>query len=188
MTVLNYISRRIGLLVLTSLLIFQTASAQRTQSGQSSLRVSSLYNGLSVGAEAFYEQYALGGYWTVGASGNHYMAALSTGNTLDYIHALAEGGYLFRIAGTRSRSLSLYAGSGILAGIEILDPLSSLPGYLVLTQHRYSFLYGLYGQGALEWFLSGRFALVLQASAPLTFGSGVSAFSGNVGIGMKLNL
>lgn len=188
MAVLNNIFRRIGLLVLTSLLIFQTASAQRTQSGQSSLRVSSLYNGLSAGAEAFYEQYTLSGYWTVGAQGNHYRAGLSTGDTLDYIHALAEGGYLFRLAGARNRSFSFYAGGGVLAGIEILDPLSSLPGYITLSSKRYSFLYGLYPEIVLEWFLSTRFALTLQASAPVTFGSGISAIHGNIGLGMKFNL
>lgn len=188
MAVLNNIFRRIGLLVLTSLLIFQTASAQRTQSGQSSLRVSSLYNGLSAGAEAFYEQYTLSGYWTVGAQGNHYRAGLSTGDTLDYIHALAEGGYLFRLTGARNRSFSFYAGGGILAGIEILDPLSSLPGYITLSSKRYSFLYGLYPEIVLEWFLSTRFALTLQASAPVTFGSGISAIHGNIGLGMKFNL
>ena len=185
---LRHIIRRIGLAVLTSLLILPTASAQRTQSGQSSLRASLLFNGLSVGAEAFYEQYTLGGYWTVGASGNHYMAGLSTGDTLDYVHAVAEGGYLFRLAGTRSRGLSLYSGGGILAGVEVIDPLSALPGHIVLSSAKYAFLYGLYAQAALEWFLSRRLALFLEASAPVTFGSGVSAINWNVGIGVKLNL
>ena len=185
---LKHIIRRIGLAVLTSLLILPTASAQRTQSGQSSLRASLLFNGLSVGAEAFYEQYTLGGYWTVGASGNHYMAGLSTGDTLDYIHALAEGGYLFRLAGTRSRSLSFYTGGGLLAGVEVLDPLSALPGHIVFPSSKYAFLYGMYAQAAVEWFISRRLAIVLEASAPVTFGSGVSVVYWNVGMGVKLNL
>ena len=185
---LKHIIRRIGLAVLTSLLILPTASAQRTQSGQSSLRASLLFNGLSVGAEAFYEQYTLGGYWTVGASGNHYMAGLSTGDTLDYIHALAEGGYLFRLAGTRSRSLSFYTGGGLLAGVEVLDPLSALPGHIVFPSSKYAFLYGMYAQAAVEWFISRRLAIVLEASAPVTFGSGVSVVNWNVGMGVKLNL
>lgn len=185
---LKHIIRRIGLAVLTSLLILPTASAQRTQSGQSSLRASLLFNGLSVGAEAFYEQYTLGGYWTVGACGNHYMAGISTGDTLDYVHALAEGGYLFRLAGTRSRSLSLYSGGGLLAGVEVLDPLSALPGYIVFPSSKYAFLYGLYAQAAVEWFISRKLAVVLEASAPVTFGSGVSVMNWNLGIGVKLNL
>lgn len=185
---LKHIIRCIGLAVLTSLLFLPTASAQRTQSGQSSLRASLLYNGLSVGAEAFYEQYTLGGYWTVGGSGNHYMAGLSSGNTLDYLHALAQGGYMFRLAGTRSRNLSFYTGGGVLAGVEVLDPLASLPGHIILPNAKYAFLYGLYGQAAVELFVSGRLAIALTASAPASFGSGVAVVNWNVGVGMKLNL
>lgn len=178
----------IALTFLASLLVIHTASAQRTQSGQPSLRVSSLYNGLSVGAEAFYEQYSLSGYWQTGVSGNHYNAELSTGDRLDYLHLLAQGGYLWRLAGTRSRSLSLYAGGGILAGVELLDPWSTLPGHIVLSQKKTSFLYGMYAQGMLEWFVARKVALLLQASAPVTFGSGIRTLNGNIGLGVKINL
>lgn len=178
----------IALSVLASLLVIQTASAQRTQSGQSSLQVSSLYNGLSAGAEVFYEQYTLSGYWQAGVSGNLYKALLSTGDTLDYLHALAQGGYLFRLAGTRSRSLSLYAGGGILAGVEMLDPLSTLPSHITLSQAQNAFIYGMYAQGALEWFVARKVALLLRASAPVTFGSGIRTLGGNIGLGVKINL
>ena len=178
----------IGLTILTSLLFITTASAQRTQSGQPSLRVSSLYNGLFVGAEAFYEQYTLSGYWQTGVSGNLYKANLSSGDTLDYLHVIAEGGFLFRLAGTRSRSLNLYAGGGALAGVELLDPFSSLPEHIALSQKQIAFIYGVYAQGVLEWFVARKFAILLQASSPLTFGSGIRVVNGNVGIGLKLNL
>ena len=178
----------IGLTILTSLLFMSTASAQRTQSGQPSLRVSSLYNGLSVGAEAFYEQYTLTGYWQSGVSGNLYKASLSSGDTLDYLHVLAQGGYLFRLAGTRSRSLSLYAGGGALAGVELLDPFNSLPGHIALSQKPATFIYGVYAHGVLEWFVARKFAILLQASSPVTFGSGIRTLNGNIGLGLKLNL
>jgi len=178
----------IGLTILTSLLFITTASAQRTQSGQPSLRVSSLYNGLFVGAEAFYEQYTLSGYCQTGVSGNLYKAKLSSGDTLDYLHVIAEGGFLFRLAGTRSRSLNLYAGGGALAGVEMLDPFNSLPEHIALSQKQTAFIYGVYAQGVLEWFVARKFAILLQASSPITFGSGIRIVNGNVGIGLKLNL
>ena len=107
---------------------------------------------------------------------------------MDYVHALAEGGYLFRLAGTRSRSLSLYAGGGVLIGVEALDPFSSLPGNIVLGRAKYSFLYGVYAQGAMEWFVGRKLAVMLQASAPVTIGSAIGWMHWSVGLGLKLNL
>ena len=178
----------IVLTLLTSLLVYTTASAQRTMSGQPSLRVSSLYNGRSVGAEAFFEQYTLSGYWQAGLQGNLYNAALSTGHTLDYLHALAQGGYHFRLAGTRSRSLNLYTGCGVLAGVEALDPWGSLPEYVNIGRNRCTFVYGPYASAVLEWFVAPRFAFVLQAEVPLTFGSTIGVFNWNAGLGRKWNL
>ena len=185
---MNRKTAHIFLILLTSLLYCTTASAQRTMSGQPSLRVSSLYNGLFVGAEAFYEQYTLSGYWQTGVSGNLYKAKLSSGDTLDYLHVIAEGGFLFRLAGTRSRSLNLYAGGGALAGVEMLDPFNFLPEHIALSQKQTAFIYGVYAQGVLEWFVARKFAILLQASSPITFGSSIRIVNGNVGIGLKLNL
>lgn len=181
-------SIHILLTLLTSLLYLTTASAQRTMSGQKSLRVSLLYNGLSVGAEAFYEPYTLTGFWQAGVQGNLYKAGLSTAHSLDYVHALAQGGYQFRLAGTRSRSLNLYAGGGALVGVEILDAWRRLPYYLDLGKSRYAFIYGLYSSAMLEWFVSRQWALVLHAGLPVTFGSAIGALHWNVGIGLKWNL
>ena len=177
-----------ALTILTSLLFFQTASAQRTQSYQSSLRVSSLYNGTSVGAEAFYEMYTLNGYWQAGLQGSQYRGLLSNGNSLEYMHALAQGGYLFRLVGTRSRSLSLYGGAGVQLGVEILDVWHRLPRYMDIDRSRYGFIYGLYGSAVLEWFVAKRFAILLQGQVPVSFGSAMGAVRWNAGIGLKWNL
>lgn len=107
---------------------------------------------------------------------------------MDYVHALAVGGYLFRLAGTRSRSLSLYAGGGVLTGLEALDPFTSLPGNIVLGRTKYSFLYGVYAQGAMEWFVGRKLAVVLQASTPVTIGSAIGWMHWSIGLGLKLNL
>lgn len=176
------------LTLLTSLLLYTTASAQRTMSGQPSLRVSSLYNGRSVGAEAFFEQYTLSGYWLAGIQGNLYNASLSTGHKLEYVHALAQGGYMFRLAGSRNRSLSFYAGAGAVAGVEVLDPWRTLPDYVDVGGGKYAFIYGPFAAGALELFVAPRIAVVLQASLPLTFGSRIGVVNWNAGLGLKWNL
>ena len=95
---------------------------------------------------------------------------------------------MFRLAGTRSRSLSLYAGGGALAGVELLDPLGSLPGYVRLSMPASSFLYGLYAQAAVEWFVTTRLALQLQGAVPVSLGSSVRTVNASVGLGLKLNL
>ena len=176
------------LVILTSLHFYSTASAQRTMSGQPSLRVSSTYNGRSAGAEAFFEMYTLSGYWQSGIQGNLYNVVLSTGNSIDYLQALAQGGYMFRLASTRSRSLNLYAGGGINAGVEVLDIWNSLPTYMDLGRSRYGFIYGFYGSSVLEWFLSKRFAIILQAGIPVSFRSAVQTVKWNIGVGLKWNL
>ena len=178
----------IVLTVLTSLLLYNPASAQRTMSGQPSLRVSSLYNGRFVGAEAFYEQYTLNGYWQTGIQGNIYKANLSSGHLLEYLHALVQGGYSFRIIGTRNRSLNLYVCVGAQAGVEVLDVWRSLPSYISLGKGRYTFIYGLYGVSILECFVSKHLALLLEAGVPITFGSAIGAVNWNVGLGFKWNL
>ncbi len=189
--------------MLVTLAFSATASAQRTMSGQPSLRVSALYNGQSAGAEAFFEQYTLSGYWQAGVQGNLYRVGLvaadgnggrntsgpdGNGLQMDYAHVLAQGGYLFRLTGTRSRSLSLYAGGGVLAGAEVLDPWRALPGNVDLSRERYAFVYGAYGSAVLEWFFGRKVAVLLQAGAPLTFGSAVTVVRWNVGLGLKWNL
>lgn len=189
--------------MLITLAFSATASAQRTMSGQPSLRVSALYNGQSAGAEAFFEQYTLSGYWQAGVQGNLYRVGLvaadgnggrntsgpdGNGLQMDYAHVLAQGGYLFRLTGTRSRSLSLYAGGGVLAGAEVLDPWRALPGNVDLSRERYAFVYGAYGSAVLEWFFGRKVAVLLQAGAPLTFGSAVTVVRWNVGLGLKWNL
>ena len=96
----------------------EPASAQRTASGQNSLAISALLPGKSVGAEVFFQQYTLNGYWEAGLYGADFSAPLSIGENLRYWDASARGGYQFRIAATRGRWLNWYLGGGIQAGIR----------------------------------------------------------------------
>jgi len=84
--------------------------------------------------------------------------------------------------------LNFYAGGGVQAGAEFLDPWKGLPDYVDIGKNNCNFLYGLYGSGVLEWFAAPRFALTLQAALPITFSSVISPINWNVGLGLKWNL
>ena len=168
-----------------SLIPFHPASAQRTSSGQSSISISCTYNGTSVGAEAFYQQYTLNGFWEAGIMGADYSAPLRGYGALRYDDLSAAGGYAFRLLATRSRGINWYAGAGAFAGIEYLDPLHRLPSYLDLGRKQLSFLYGVYARTTLEIFLGMRVALLVQATLPVNFSSSVSHWHYGVGGGIK---
>lgn len=161
------------------------ASAQRTMSGQSSLTVSGVYTGTSAGVEAFYSQYTLGGFWEVGLMGCDYLTTLSTGHILRYDDAIVAGGYMFRLAGTRSRGFNLYTGAGAFAGVEVLDPLRRIPSYIDLGHAHIGFQYGIYAQAMTEIFLAKRLTLVVNGRLPVNFSSPVKNIHWQAGIGLK---
>ena len=163
----------------------EQASAQRTASGQNSLAISALLHGKSVGAEAFFQQYTLNGYWEAGLYGADFSAPLSIGGDLRYWDLLAKGGYQFRVAATRGRGVNWHLGGGILTGIEYLDPLRALPSYYDLGRNKVSFQYGLYARTVLEIFLGMRVAILLSGELPVSFGTCVSHFHPNAGLGLK---
>ena len=183
---MNYKTR----IIFTALLVIFTAhyaSAQRTMSGQSSLRASSLFNGRSVCAEAFYERYTLGGYWDAGVTTNNF--ALPVGNlSVKVADLTAAGGYMHRLAATRSRSLNLYAGGGILAGAELVDPLKEIPDYISSGAKAVDFIYGIYARLCAEWFWSQRVGMVFHGSVPMVFNSYGSVLRWDVGAGIKIVL
>ena len=179
---------KIGSLALLFTLSFYSASAQRTMSGQSSLGVSARYNGTSVGAEAFYAQYTLGGWWETGVEGQLYNCVLSTGQILPYIDAYAKGGYQFRLAASRSRNIGLYAGGGAFVGIECMDPNNNLPSYISIGIPRWQFLYGVYGKLVTEFFVGKKVALTLDAELPVNFSSKLANLHWSVGAGIKVLL
>ena len=164
------------------------ASAQRTMSRQSSLCISAQYNGTSVCADAFYCQYTLMGFWQAGVEGKHYLANISTGDTLDYIHTVASSGYMCRVAGTRNRVLNLYMGGRIFMGIEMTDPWNNLPEYLDTGLADYRFLYGLTPAILMEIFMSTHCAFTFGASLPVNFSSPISNVHYEAGIGFKVLL
>lgn len=162
-----------------------TASAQRTMSGQGSLTVSGAFTGTSVGAGAFYAQYTLGGFWETGLTGCDYVGRVSTGHRLRYDDVAVAGGYLFRLAATRSRSLNVYAGGGAFMGVELVDPMNGLPAYLDLGVKKVGVLYGVYASAQSEIFVGRRLALVVGGRLPVNFSSRIAHFHWQVGLGLR---
>lgn len=166
-----------------------TASAQRTVSGQSSVALSALYGGASVGAEAFFQQYTPGGFWEAGATGTVRRTPLSMpaeSLVLESAQMAAAGGYHWRLAATRDRVLNWYAGAGAFAGVEWMDPFRRLPDYVELGVEEFRFLYGVYAGTTLEVFLGRRVALLVRGGVPVNFTSVTGYVHWQAGLGLKI--
>lgn len=156
--------------------------------GRSTLSIAAKLHDTSFGAEAFYGQYVLAGYWEAGVMADYYRATLTSGGTLEYDHLAVAGDFMFRLASNRFRSLSIYTGAGVFAGLETLDPFHRLPDYLELPVPGKNFLYGIYGKASAELYLGTRFAFTLAASVPMTFSSKLGWLRWNAGAGVKIIL
>lgn len=133
-------------------------------------------------------RYLLDGFWNVSASGVSSALQLSTGDRLGLITLRAEGGYLHRIASTRSRGLNLYAGGNAFIGYEVYDPWDRLPANINTGLGTGAFIYGIRPRLEAEVFITKRLAIVISGSAPLTFGSVSSWLRGDAGVGLRVNI
>ena len=190
MTKRAVIREAIKLALIGAVLVFAyiPASAQRTISGQSTLALSAYFTGTSVGAEAFYQQYTLGGFWESGIFSTSNLHPLSSGDRLLNLYIAGAGGYQWRLAATRSRSVDWYAGAGAFMGVEWLDPLRELPSHIDLGVSEIRFLYGIYAKTVLELFVAPRFAIVLQGAVPVNFSSVTGYVHWQAGLGFKFML
>lgn len=165
-----------------------SAWAQRTMQGQSFLSADCLSDFDRLGAKIAFGQYTLGGFWETGANAHFYDAVTNTGYSLEYMHTYASGGYMFRLAQTRKRSINLYTGGGVFFGCEILDPLGKLPREIVFNGNRSEFLYGIYAGLSSEFFVTERLSLLIDAFVPLNFSSRIRLLNYDVGLGLKVML
>ena len=172
------------------ILVFSTVNAhgQRTMKGQSALEIGASYNGMSAGVAVDYSQYSLNGFWYVGVCGNDYYGLYADQKQMRYDHICSYGGFLFRLAGTRSRCVNLYGGGEIFIGLELTDPFGELPVQLGAGTEHYRFLYGIAPKILSEFFVSSRFAFTVFGSIPINFSSGYSNFNYNVGAGFRIML
>ena len=157
-------------------------------SGQSSLCLQSSWTGSSFGAEAFFSQYTLGGFWETGLSAKQYKKDTSAGVDIASLNIAASGNYLFRLVGTRSRSVNLYGGAGAFLGYEAIDPMHRLPSTIQTNLQNGYFLYGLQAKLVAEFFISKSFAFTLNGCVPINFSSPMGWFHYDIGLGMKVML
>lgn len=165
-----------------------SASAQRTMNGQSSLCPSVHWTGSSFGAEAFFSQYTLGGFWEAGLSVKQYKKDTSAGVDINSLNIAAIGNYLFRLAGTRSRSINLYGGAGAFLGYEAIDPMHKLPSTIQTNIKNGYFLYGLQAKLVAEFFIAKKVAIVIDGCVPVNFSSPMGWFHYDLGVGLKFLL
>ena len=99
------------LLISGLLLVSLLAGAQRTSSGERQIAVTAGTTFSHYGAEVFYGQYLLRGYW-FGGLGFHNRLEIDapSGEKVFFPRLQGRGGYMYRLLSTYSRALSLYGG------------------------------------------------------------------------------
>lgn len=180
-----------------ALTIPQDASAQRTAYGEKQLSVSANWTISSLGAEAYYGEYLLYGYWFAGANFNDRFEL--DGPSQENIHfprMQAFGGYMGRLYGSRSRSFNLYAGGDVFLGMEVLDMYKTLtaPTMKALLENGLSetrFIYGVALRLESEAFLSPALAVTPRIRIPFCLGTNMSVMDAytlfEIGVGLKYN-
>lgn len=172
--------------------------AQRTAKGESFLSMDgteAIQGTPGWGAHVSYGRYGLGFYWKAGAGTQGYIYDLTgleepeEDMMTSCRHITAHAGALYRLMGTYSRNLCLYAGGCVTAGyvrygLHIPEPEEDGEG---LSD---GFTYGIRPELEAEIFLLRRAALVVGAQVPVymgaslqdTYGKGTVHLRGTVGI------
>lgn len=168
-----------------------SASAQRTVYGTFTLGANYYYTLSSHGA-AINGGYNLNfGYVDAGISGTLRNHTVGTDGTARSLQLMFNGGYMFRIAGTRNRNVNFYLGGGFLLGEELLE-IDESTMLLIATMSDKTFTpnvfqAGVYPKASLEWYVGRSFAIELIARAPVLFMSQAGIFFFEGGLGVKYN-
>ena len=179
--------RRVITAMLVGCLFCTSAYSQRTADRQNAMTASAGMTDGSVSLGFDWLQYSLIGYGTAGIRCREYARTLRTYDRLGYTDLCAEGGYMFRLASSRSRAISLYAGCGGFLGYEVIDPMRHLPEHIVLNVKKRAFLYGLYAAVEAEVFFLEKVALVFKGTLPVNFVSQLGKVHYECGAGLRLN-
>lgn len=151
------------------------ASAQRTAEGAFFLDLNGSYvpvNGF--GGNLGFGRYTMIGFWETRANAlfmNYFIDA----EAAKCNHYMVQGGYLFRLAASRSRVLNLYGGGGAFIGAATFNTTDA--GWSKLSQlakkdwysQQTSFLYGAYAKVDFEVFFTDTLAFDLAVKAPFGF-------------------
>ena len=167
------------------------AAAQRTMKGQHAIgaRVSASVTDFSdLGLCLNYSQYLLNAYWFAGTSAADNDIRTDKGVLMEYVDCYLGGGYMHRLASTRSRSISLYAGGGAFIGYEFYDPRKDLPANIETNLPTGTFLYGLSPMIEAEFFIIKRLALTLGGCFHLTFSSPLVILRPQLRLGVRFDI
>lgn len=192
--------KKIFLVVALLMVTAASSFAQRTVIGQSfvsgdfgmSLKSAGVqeWPGKALAFDVEYGHYTRLGYWGAGVGMANQLKKLTDYElNLPYTDISAYGQYMFRITGTRSRSVNLYGGGGAGLGLQIMDMGNYCKDYeFTITRKEYSggetktvtktlssgdifFLLHIFGNIEGEFFFAPKVAFVLRASvgvSPLT--------------------
>ena len=141
-----------------------------------------------LGGELCWGRYMLNSCWKVKADLETSSNSLRTGHTMSSCDISIGGSYMYRLACTRSRNLSFYAGGGAFIGYEFYDPKKRLPGYIDTGLPVGNFLYGISAVSEVEFFFLRTVALVVYAELPVNFSSPLSKVRYRAGAGIRINL
>ena len=179
------------LIVFFLLLVGVGAQARRTAPGQFFADVYGTYTLTSFGGGLTFGGYTRLGYWYGGASFENNICMLSTGADMAFPHVFADGGYMFHIVSTRSRSVNLYGGAGGFLGAELVDPWGRIPESSKISPsgkaYGTSFLYGFYPEVTVEFFPFDSVAFFLDARMPVNFVSIGGHLFYHISAGVRIN-
>ena len=181
----------VAILMFTAATLGKPAYGQRTMNGQDMVTLygfTPFTGSPDLGGELCWGRYRLNSYWKVKADLESSSHSLRTGHTMIAYDTTIGGSYLHRLACTRSRNLSLYAGGGAFIGYEFYDPKGRLPEYIDTGLPVGNFLYGVNAVTEAEFFFIRTVALVVYAELPVNFSSPLSKVRYRAGAGIRINL
>lgn len=187
--------KRIALLFILSLALIGQASAQRYLPRQKGIQLTGgcvdgfqFKNG---GGQAFFGGIALSSYtkngnrWVFGAEylqkKHAYKDILIPASQIT-----AEGGYYYKFLSDPSKTVFFSIGASAMAGYETINWGKELLFDGATISSKDNFLYGGAVSFEIETYLSDRLVLLVNARERILFGSDISKFHTQVGVGIKV--
>lgn len=175
------------------------AQAQRTADGSLFIGASQMVSSYSIpsgGLDVCAGGYLRSSLWKAGLRAvdwNHRVttgAGEDRGDVFDHVAWSLYGGWRYRLAGTYSRSLSLYLGGDLFIGLNQYGVFRTLPGELVTGLPACGFIYGLVPEVEMEVYVGRGTALTAGAQLPVTLGSPLKSDTWNLtgSVGVRINI
>ena len=96
--------------------------AQRTAYGERMLSLKGAWTISSLGEELQYGQYLMNGFWFGGLNlSNRQEKDEPTSERVHFPRLQLNGGYMFRLFGSRTRAINIYGGGDAFIGVEMFD-------------------------------------------------------------------